>query len=1074
MAMQSTRGNGSHAHQLIRASAGTGKTYRLSSRFVELLRDGVPCDRILATTFTRKAAGEILDRVILRLAEACDDAAKRRELAESAGGSTLSRAACLQLLAGVVHSLHRLRVGTLDSFFAQVARGFALELGLPAGWQIVDELEESRLRSAAVAAVLARDEPARLRTLVNLLTKGAASRSVSQLLRDTIGDAYELFLETEPEAWKRVPRSKPLTGDELAATLEELRTLTLPGALAGARDGDYDCAIRGDWDTLLTKGLAAKIHQGETTYSRKPIPPEAVAVYERLLRHVRSDLVGRVALQTEATHDLLVRFQAEYERLQLARRGLRFGDIARRLGDLRRVADGAALAFRLDSHIDHLLLDEFQDTAPLQWRVLRPLAERVTARQSGGSFFCVGDVKQAIYGWRGGVAEIFEAVAGQLPDLDTAGLNISYRSAPPVIETVNRVFAGMTAHPNLGRAETAVRRWSERFATHETTLTTLPGYVALLTTPQPADPAGARDTVLTFAAQQVADFVRQSPAIGVGVLVRKNDTVARLIYLLRNLGVPASEEGGHPLTDSAAIQIVLSLLKLADHPADTVARFHVAHSPLAAHVGLTDYADGAQARHVAQSVRTALLGQGYGPLIAGWAERLATHCNRRELSRLEQLVELAYAYDGEDTLRTVDFVERVKTQRVADPLPAAVRVMTVHQAKGLEFDAVFLPELDVDLVGQPPAFVTHRPDVTTPADRLCRYAAESVQRMLPPAWQEMFSAATDAAVSEALCVLYVAMTRAVQGLYMIVAPSKPNAKAFPRTYAGLLRAALRDDQPAPPEAVLYHCGDAQWFARRGTGDAQPGAASGGPEAGPAGEETPLAVRLAPLAGPRHRGWVRARPSGLEGGTSVQLAQVLVGGRAAALLRGQLIHAWFEQVQWLDDGPPGDAALRKVADRLLTDAGGAEWDVAQELTAFRAMLQRPGVAEMLVRSRYQDVSALGLPPAVQSVLAQHTLVPIVQNERSFAVHDGEQLLTGFVDRLVLLQHGSAVVAAEIVDYKTDVLAADQPQKLTERAAFYAPQLNAYRRAVARLTRLAPDRIAAWLIFVEAGMAQPVAP
>ena len=164
----------------------------------------------------------------------------------------------------------------------------------------------------------------------------------------------------------------------------------------------------------------------------------------------------------------------------------------------------------------------------------------------------------------------------------------------------------------------------------------------------------------------------------------------------------------------------------------------------------------------------------------------------------------------------------------------------------------------------------------------------------------------------------------------------------------------------------------------------------------------------------------------------------------------------------------------MADRLLTDVGGAEWDVAQELTAFRAMLQRPGVAEMLVRSRYQDVSALGMPPAVQSVLAQHTLVPIVQNERSFAVHDGEQLLTGFVDRLVLLQHGSAVVAAEIVDYKTDVLAADQPQKLTERAAFYAPQLNAYRRAVARLTRLAPDRIAAWLIFVEAGMAQPVAP
>ena len=233
----------------------------------------MPCERILATTFTRKAAGEILERVLGRVAEACQDKAKRRELADSSGGGKLSQAACLRLLERLLHNLHRLRIGTLDSFFGQIA-GFALELGLPAGWQIVDDVEDARLRSAAIAAVLAREEPSRLRTLMNLLTKGTATRSIRQLIRETVDQAYELFLETPPEAWQQVPRYKPLAEEELAATLEDLRTLALSGSrMATARDGDYDRAVQGRWDEFLTKGLAAKIHAGENTYTARRSRP---------------------------------------------------------------------------------------------------------------------------------------------------------------------------------------------------------------------------------------------------------------------------------------------------------------------------------------------------------------------------------------------------------------------------------------------------------------------------------------------------------------------------------------------------------------------------------------------------------------------------------------------------------------------------------------------------------------------------------------------------------------------------------------------------------------------------------
>src|SRR5205823_867923 len=131
-------------------------------------------------------------------------------------------------------------------------------------------------------------------------------------------------------------------------------------------------------------------------------------------------------------------------------RALRFSDVTFRLADAIGAIEPERLAFRLDGGIRHVLLDEFQDTSPSQWRVLRPLAENVVGT-NGGTFFCVGDAKQAIYGWRGGVAEIFDALEGQLPGLEQRSLAESYRSAQPVIDAVNAVFNKLTSHPNLDK-----------------------------------------------------------------------------------------------------------------------------------------------------------------------------------------------------------------------------------------------------------------------------------------------------------------------------------------------------------------------------------------------------------------------------------------------------------------------------------------------------------------------------------------------------------------------------------------------------------------------------------------------
>ncbi len=164
-----------YANILIRASAGSGKTFRLSNRYLGLMQQGVAPDQILATTFTRKAAGEILDRVMIRLAEAALDSSQRSELATFLQEPSLSESDCLQLLRQLIRNLHRLRVCTLDAFFAQLAGSFSLELGLPPGWRIVEAVHDDNLRREAIAMTLKSDSRREIDRLLQLMAKGEAS-----------------------------------------------------------------------------------------------------------------------------------------------------------------------------------------------------------------------------------------------------------------------------------------------------------------------------------------------------------------------------------------------------------------------------------------------------------------------------------------------------------------------------------------------------------------------------------------------------------------------------------------------------------------------------------------------------------------------------------------------------------------------------------------------------------------------------------------------------------------------------------------------------------------------------------
>lgn len=1070
-------------HQLIRASAGSGKTYRLSGHFLRQLFLKNPPETILATTFTRKAAGEILGRVLTRLAKGAESDAEATKLAAALELPAFTAAAAGELLTQLTRNLHRLRVCTLDSYFQQAARSMTLELGLTPGWSILDEHLDQELREQAIDTVLSQQLPEDAQNLMHMLAKGHSKRSIRDLIDSTISDFHELFQRTSESAWRLIPAGQRLTAQRQQTLLEALLAVQMTDKrFLKARDSDIINFTGQAWDTYLTKGIATRVLNNESTYYTKPLADPLIQIYQELNRHACAELLQRWSHQMQAIYSLIARFDREYSKLRTDQGWMRFSDVTRVLAQSA-AADGERLNFRLDSALRCLLLDEFQDTSADQWSILRRLTESIVHQGSRGSIFCVGDGKQAIYGWRGGVAEILDAVAKAVPDIQEAPLNQSRRSSPVVIDTVNQVFMNLNRHESLGDLQQACHGWSAKFPEHSTVHTELPGRVEFRSSPlwETDDEQDKKGPWYHWVAEQIRDQHLQTPGASIGVLTRSNKAVSWLVYELTMLGVPASEEGGTPPTDSPAVLAVMSALQMASHPACTVSRFHVATSPLGPVIGLTDWEDDELAVTVADSLRRKLLENGYGNTLEEWARAVDPECSPRDRLRLSQVVAEGWSFEELGSLDPNDFVRLLEKSRFQKSEPAPVRVMTVHQSKGLEFDLVVLPQLDARLFKVPRAAWTG-PSPADPPDRVCIWMNKELWTILPETLQETFRDTTARMVTESLCLFYVALTRARHSLLLLTQPI--TAKNIPGTFAGLLLATLTDQSQAGESQLLYEAGDPNWFLHL----PQMAAAPAIPAAAQATTHVP-AIRLAKPLHCRERGLPRRTPSQHDraAGVAVAVAGTLSStvdappaqragrGRRPApaskasaqpidpRLRGIVFHAGFETLEWLKDGETPDAATvytrlrRQLQDQSLTA------DLLRRLVdEFLQSLSLSAVRHVFSRDALGGSALLaGWCDAVRSGRAD----VVVDCERSFVrIHDGA-LIQGTIDRLVTVRQNGRVVAADIVDFKTDRMIGDADLWRREKVEHYAGQLGEYRRAVRHITSSPQLPVSTRLLLLE---------
>ena len=212
-------------HVSILASAGSGKTYQLTNRYLQILARGAAPFSILASTFTRAAAGEIRDRILRTLAESADADDKRHELTRRLQRPGLSRQFVLDLLTSLAHNLHRLQIRTLDSFFGTIVRCFCLELGLPSDARIVDEDEAARLRRSAIQRMLEEGDEDAIIELLSSLTEGSSERAVTDTIDNTVSSLYDLYREARyTDAWQAIAPAVTLTEAALDHAIDRKST----------------------------------------------------------------------------------------------------------------------------------------------------------------------------------------------------------------------------------------------------------------------------------------------------------------------------------------------------------------------------------------------------------------------------------------------------------------------------------------------------------------------------------------------------------------------------------------------------------------------------------------------------------------------------------------------------------------------------------------------------------------------------------------------------------------------------------------------------------------------------------
>lgn len=824
---------------IVDAPAGSGKTTLLTQRFLRLLSTVEQPEAIVAVTFTRKAAEEMRGRVLGALAAVRNSAATLDPvtLRWAAEALAASDARGWRLL----DSPRRLRVQTIDSLSAMLARRAPLTSGYPSNAEVLEDASRLYLQAAHAA-------------ITELGEQGAWSQAVRSLMRHLDNDWQRLEsllgeMLARRDQWLRFILDHPdkavfeaaiaaVVGEELNRVTNDLpehlhSDVVRVCAFAGgnlARDKPDNrvsqlaqlvtmpaprCEDLSAWQAIAdvfltrdgdlrqrlskTQGFPAKlpgVDEHKTLFASLAAAMAAIPGLLVALGRLRRLPVPRYSAQEWESIEALfavLRLAAASLKVEFGRVGaIDFVEVSHAaLAALGAAQDPTDLALLLDYQIQHLLIDEFQDTSVTQFELI----ERLVDGWSGGdgrSLFLVGDPMQSIYRFRQAEVSLFvdTCASGRLAAVPLRSLQLTtnFRTQAAVIEWINDAVEKMGADPTCPFAS-APRLVAARGRTTPAAVN-LHGLIS--------DDARAETGVVL---QIVRSALAENPTYRIGILVRGRRHLGSITTALSEAGIPVAASDIDRLSDQAVVQDLVALTRALLHPADRTAWLAILRAPWCG-LSISSLAmlfDGRKDRTVWQYlssdinvdvlarreraalarfceiVGVALAAAGREP-IAPLLERTWVTLGGPDayrdvnLTHAERYFELLSNYERREKLVTAQRLdELLARQYVAPPTHAgsAVEIMTVHRAKGLEFDVVVLPGLGRAPPAEPHRLLTWKQHIGASGANLLFAPIPEVGTSGDGVHAYLHGADTKELEDEAYRLLYVALTRPREQLHLV-------------------------------------------------------------------------------------------------------------------------------------------------------------------------------------------------------------------------------------------------------------------------------------------------------------------
>ncbi|WEK04067.1 MAG: double-strand break repair helicase AddA [Candidatus Devosia phytovorans] len=460
----------------VSANAGSGKTYVLTQRVLRLLLAGVEPQAILCLTYTKAAAAEMRRRVAQRLGEwaVMDEAALDAELTKIEGQNypKLLRERARTLFARALETPGGLKIVTIHAFCESVLHRFPLEARVPYDFSVIEDDERSAMLLSARETVMAQGigVAGAVETLFETLSDDQIRSSIDAALSD--GRKLKAVLADPAQAKINLARvagaTSPLAELEAAIVGERLvgpSEITRLFAICPPKGGNRSLE-----DKLAALDLAAPSPKGwmrafltadETVPARFPVKAvgnadpdladRLIAEAERLAAIAEARRATSLVERSHALLDIVGAIARQYEQRKRARSLLDFDDLVEKLADLFEHESGEWVRYKLDAGIDHILVDESQDTNGEQWRVVKAIADEYFAGagavQRPRSLFAVGDQKQSIYSFQGAEPALFgetgrayaKQAAAAEADFQPVPLRTSFRTLPEILNAVDLV-----------------------------------------------------------------------------------------------------------------------------------------------------------------------------------------------------------------------------------------------------------------------------------------------------------------------------------------------------------------------------------------------------------------------------------------------------------------------------------------------------------------------------------------------------------------------------------------------------------------------------------------------------------